>query len=167
MSEHLTVKQLSEQTGMPYDSLAELLRRYSSARDLLNPKRERGIWVYPGDQLPQFFRIAKLHKSGVSLSSIAKGLTLAAQEANVIAESNPPVQLATQEQMNLLTSALSEAIRRSLPPPDDQLLSLTEAHEAFPLVPLAVLRSLRLSVGRRQLLRRSDVLRWIQNLKSE
>jgi len=151
---------------MPYDSLAELLRRYSSTRDLLTPKRERGIWVYPCDQLPQFFRIAKLHKSGVSLSSIAKGLTLAAQRANAIAESNPSAPLVTQEQMDLLTSALSEAIRRSLPPPDDQLLSLTEAHEDFPLVPLAVLRSLRLSVGRRQLLRRSDVLRWMQGLGS-
>ena len=167
MSDHLTVKQLSEQTGMPYDSLAELLRRYTSTRDLLKPKRERGIWVYPRDQLPQFFEIAKLHKSGVSLASIARGLTLAAQEANAIAESNPSVPLATQEQMNLLTAALSEAIRRSLPPPDDQLLSLTEAHEAFPQVPVAVLRSLRLSVGRRQLLRRSDVLRWIQSLGSE
>lgn len=152
---------------MPYDSLAELLRRYSNARDLLNPKRERGIWVYPCDQLPRFFEIAKLHKSGVSLASIARGLALADKEANAIAESNLPVALATQEQMDLLTAAFVEAIRRSLPPPDDQLLSLAEAHEAFPLVPVAVLRSLRLSVGRRQLLRRSDVLRWIQNLGSE
>lgn len=80
----------------------------------------------------------------------------------VVSEITQTPQLLAQERHTEALNRHSEALSRQ--PIEDNLLTLTDAHREFPRIPLAVLRGLRVPVGRRLLIKRSSILRYIAEL---
>lgn len=177
----MTAKEASATIGMNYDSLTELLRKYPAVRDWLNPTRERGAWVYSDATLPKFQQLAELHKTGISLASIAKAVDRLASDQTHLpgdqmaiflpgngqlttsVDQTPPVNVQltmTNDQIALF----AQLVTTVAPPPDDALLSMKAAHELTG-IPYGVLRGLRVEIGKRLYIRRSDALRLIQEAK--
>lgn len=166
----MTVKEASAAVGMNYDSLAELLRKYPSVREWLSPVRERGAWVYADECLPKFRQLSELHKSGISLASIARAIERLPYEQTQMPSEQLPASsdqmLSVIEQTpgtNEQIALFAHLVREVFPAPPDALLTLKQAH-AETGVPYAVLRSLRVQVGGRKMVKRSAVLRWIAEL---
>jgi hypothetical protein len=62
-------------------------------------------------------------------------------------------------------SEIRELLKERQSPPEDEVYTLTEAKEKFPRFSYAILRDLRVKIGNRLYVRRSDCLRVIQEAK--
>ena len=172
-------------------SISEIVRKTAIDRSVLNRylaiDENRALLggeashpQYPAERLPLFYRLAQEHAAGVVTPK-----TLAARFRSEFGKRNSDTEnrIADSAQQAGAMVRLSESAPRALdaverytvalerhaaaleafPAPDDELLTMAQARERYG-VSMSILRGLRVTVGKRRYVRRSDVLRFIQEL---
>lgn len=166
MSDSLSLSQLRETLekrgiAMSLSALSEFLKTEDIAALMEIGGKGNRLEIPPGvveilsEFLPQY-RAAKgrLPQAAGMLRSFLKQRT----DGGAIAVT----EFRGSEEIRLLAE-IAETLKQRTEPPPDALLTLKQAHAEYG-IPLHVLASLRVKVGRRWFVKRSAVLRFIQNL---
>ena len=179
--ELLSLRQVAERLGVGYDRLYGYAGKkgFTEAIGTVKTEGRKGLF-YPPLAVARLSYLLKAQDEGkvtpgtaVAYLSDAELIQPFSQNANLPVSQNAIIDVdeinggilanSHQTPVALLSRLVELAERQSNAPPDDELLTMAQARERYG-VPVAILRGLRVTVGKRRYVRRNDVLRFIQEL---